>query len=110
MKKNRERPISKLLFFSEAELQIIQGKMQEAGMTNFSAYCREQLVKGEVRHYDFQVLKEQTAYIGRIAGCINQIAKRANATGTVYRQDIEDIKKAVDEIWRLQRRTLLNQP
>lgn len=41
---------------------------------------------------------------------INQIAKRANATGTVYRQDIEDIKKAVDEIWRLQRRTLLNQP
>ncbi len=26
------------------------------------------------------------------------------------RQDIEDIKKAVDEIWRLQRRTLLNQP
>ena len=48
--------------------------------------------------------------IGRIAGSINQIAKRANATGTVYRQDIEDIKKAVDEIWRLQRRTLLNQP
>ena len=41
---------------------------------------------------------------------INQIAKRANATGTVYEQDIEDIKKAVDEIWRLQRRTLLNQP
>ena len=41
---------------------------------------------------------------------INQIAKRANTTGTVYRQDIEDIKKAVDEIWRLQRRTLLNQP
>ena len=110
MKKNRERPISKLLFFSEEELQIIQGKMQEAGMTNFSAYCREQLVKGEVRHYDFQVLKEQVAYIGRIAGSINQIAKRANATGTVYRQDIEDIKKAVDEIWRLQRRTLLNQP
>lgn len=78
MKKNRERPISKLLFFSEEELQIIQKKMQEAGMTNFSAYCREQLVKGEVRHYDFQVLKEQAAYIGRIAGSINQIAKRCN--------------------------------
>ena len=41
---------------------------------------------------------------------INQIAKRANATGTVYRQDIEDIKKAVDEIWRLQRRTLFTAP
>lgn len=63
MKKNRERPFSKLLFFSEEELQIIQGKMQEAGMTNFSAYCREQLVKGEVCHYDFQVLKESRQLI-----------------------------------------------
>lgn len=85
MKKNRERPISKLLFFSEEELQIIQKKMQEAGMTNFSAYCREQLVKGEVRHYDFQVLKEQTAYIGRIAGSINQIAKRCNENKSVHK-------------------------
>ena len=41
----------------------------------------------------------------------NQIAKRANATGTVYRQDIEDIKKAVDEIWRLDvyKRQILDQ-
>ena len=40
---------------------------------------------------------------------INQIAKRAMRRDGLQ-QDIEDIKKAVDEIWRLQRRTLLNQP
>ena len=94
MKKNRERPISKLLFFSEEELQIIQGKMQEAGMTNFSAYCREQLVKGD----DFQVLKEQTAYIGRIAGSINQIAKRCNENKSVHTNDVEQLRREFLEL------------
>ena len=98
MKKNRERPINKLLFFSEEELQIIQKKMQEAGMTNFSAYCREQLVKGEVRHYDFQVLKEQTAYIGRIAGSINQIAKRCNENKSIHTNDVEQLRREFLEL------------
>lgn len=84
--------------FSEEELQIIQGKMQEAGMTNFSAYCREQLVKGEVRHYDFQVLKEQTAYIGRIASSINQIAKRCNENKSVHANDVEQLRREFLEL------------
>lgn len=71
----------------------IQKKMQEAGMTNFSAYCREQLVKGEVRHYDFQVLKEQAAYIGRIAGSINQIAKRCNENKSIHTNDVEQLRR-----------------
>ena len=85
MKKNRERPISKLLFFSEEELQIIQKKMQEAGMTNFSAYCRE-------------VLKEQTAYIGRIAGSINQIAKRCNENKSIHTNDVEQLRREFLEL------------
>ena len=67
-------------------------------MTNFSAYCREQLVKGEVRHYDFQVLKEQTAYIGRIAGSINQIAKRCNENKSVHTNDVEQLRREFLEL------------
>lgn len=66
--------------------------------TNFSAYCREQLVKGEVRHYDFQVLKEQTAYIGRIAGSINQIAKRCNENKSVHTNDVEQLRREFLEL------------
>ena len=68
------------------------------GMTNFSAYCREQLVKGEVRHYDFQVLKEQTAYIGRIAGSINQIAKRCNENKSIHTNDVEQLRREFLEL------------
>ena len=45
-----------------------------------------------------------------IANNINQIAKRVNATGTLYAQDIEDIKGAMAEIWQLQRSILSKAP
>ena len=38
---------------------------------------------------------------------VNQIAKRVNATGSVYQEDIEEIKEVLAEIWRLQRLSLL---
>lgn len=98
MKTNRERPISKLLFFSEEELQLIHKKMQESGCTNFSAYCREQLLTGEVKHYDFSALKEQSAIIGRIAGNINQIAKRCNENHSVHTNDVEQLRREYLEL------------
>ena len=37
----------------------------------------------------------------------NQIARRVNATGNAYQEDIEEIKGVLAEIWRLQRLSLL---
>lgn len=74
------------------------------------AYFRKMAIDGYILVVDRSDTKAYIRELQAVSRNINQIAKRANATGTVYRQDIEDIKKAVDEIWRLQRRTLLNQP
>lgn len=62
-------------------------------MSNFSAYCREQLLNGEVHHYDFQSLKELNASMGRIAGNINQIAKRCNENKSVHTNDVEQLRR-----------------
>ncbi|UBS60457.1 MobC family plasmid mobilization relaxosome protein [Flavonifractor plautii] len=86
---NRKRNIQMKFYVTEEEKRLIDEKMKQLPIKQYGAYIRE---------------------LQAVSRNINQIAKRANATGTVYRQDIEDIKKAVDEIWRLQRRTLLNQP
>ena len=51
-----------------------------------------------------------TAELQKIGTNINQIAKRVNATGTLYAQDIEDIKGAMAEIWQLQRSILSKAP
>ena len=50
----RERPIYKAVFFSEEEWQIVAKKMQEADIRSYSVFCREMLLNGEVKHYDFQ--------------------------------------------------------
>ena len=55
-------------------------------------------------------VKAMTAELQKIGTNINQIAKRVNATGTLYAQDIEDIKGAMAEIWLSQRSILSKAP
>ena len=51
-----------------------------------------------------------TAEIQKIGVNINQIARRVNATGTVYEADIQEIKERLAQIWQLQRSILSSQP
>ncbi len=94
----RVRPIMKPIYFTEEEWQLVQNKMSESQMTNFSSFGREMLLQGEVKHYDFSALKEQTAFIGRIAGNINQIAKRCNENHSVHTNDVEQLRREFLEL------------
>ena len=49
----------------------------------------------------------QTAELQKIGVNVNQIARRVNSTGSVYQEDIDEIKGVLNEIWRLQRLSLL---
>ena len=44
--------------------------------------------------------------IQKVGVNVNQIARRVNSTGNVYKEDLEEIKGALDKIWQLQRYTL----
>ena len=68
---------------TEEEHSLIEEKMKQVPTSNMETYLR------------------------KIGVNINQIAKRANAIGNVYPKDIEEIKGALKEIWRLQRLSLL---
>ena len=76
---------------------------------NFSAYARKMLIDGYVVHIDTTDIRAQTAELQKIGVNINQIARRINSTGTVYAQDLEDIKGALAQIWQLQRHILSSQ-
>jgi len=67
--------------------------MGKAGAINFSAFAAEMLLQGEVKSYDFSNLKELNASIGRIAGNINQIAKRCNENKSVHTNDVEQLRR-----------------
>lgn len=90
---NRKRPIAKRIWFSEGEWSKVEAKMGQAGAINFSAFAAEMLLQGEVKTYDFSNLKELNASIGRIAGNINQIAKRCNENKSVHTNDVEQLRR-----------------
>lgn len=103
---NRTRGIVLRVPVTAEERTLIEQKMKLLRTRNFSAYARKMLIDGYIVNVDYADIKAQTAEIQKIGVNINQIAKRINATGTVYAQDIEDIKGALAEIWRLQRLSL----
>mgnify|MGYP004696147891 CR=1 FL=1 len=89
----RIRPIAKIVYFSEEEWHFIAGKMSEAKISSFSAFANRMLLDGEIKCYDFSVLRETNGYIGRIAGSINQIAKRCNENHSVHENDVQQLRR-----------------
>lgn len=85
------------------ERALIEKKMQQMGTRCFSTYARKMLIDGYVIKIDYSDIKAMTAELQKIGTNINQIARRVNATGTIYAQDIEDIKGVLNEIWLSQR-------
>lgn len=65
--------------------------MAESDMPNFSAFCREMLLTGKVKHYDFSVIKEISSSLSHISGNINQVAKRCNTNQSVTTNDVEQL-------------------
>ncbi len=52
-------------------------------------------------------VKANSAHLQKIGSNINQIAKRTNETGRIYSDDIDEIKRLMDEVWKSERRLLL---
>ena len=63
---------------------MIERKMQQMGTGCFSVYARKMLIDGYVIRLDYSDVKAMTAELQKIGTNINQIAKRVNATGTLY--------------------------
>ena len=106
---DRTRPIRKEICLNEQELSVVRHKMNQLGTRNFGAYARKMLIDGYIVHIDTGPVRAQTAELQKIGVNINQIARRINSTGTVYAQDLEDIKGALAQIWQLQRYILSSQ-
>ena len=65
---------------------------------------------GFVYDIDYSDLWEYNYTLGKISGNLNKIAKRMNATGNVYKSDVEEVKKLMKQVWNTQKATLSKQP
>lgn len=104
---NRKRNVQINIRVTEEERALIEEKMQQIPTLNLSAYARKILIDGYIITLDLQEVKGHTAQLQKIGVNINQIAKRINETGRIYADDMDEIKRAMEEVWRLERRLLL---
>ena len=105
----RKRKIQIKFYVTEEERALIEQKMKLVPTKNMAAYLRKIAIDGYILQVDHTDIKAMTAEIQKIGVNVNQIAKRVNSTGSVYQEDIEEIKGVLAEIWRLQRLNLLRE-
>ena len=103
----RKRTMQIKFRVTEKERALIEKKMKLVPTRNMESYLRKMAIDGYIIQIDHSDIKAMTAEIQKIGVNVNQIARRVNSTGSVYQEDIDEIKGVLNEIWRLQRLNLL---
>ncbi len=83
---------------SEAEEKKIRQRMQDAGLSNMSAYIRKMALSGYIIRMDMKEIREMIRLLRNCSNNLNQYAKKANQTGSIYGADIEDLQARMNEL------------
>lgn len=88
------------------ELRQIHARMQETGISSLTAYVIRMAIHGYVLKMDLSDLKEMLRLMQISGNNLNQYAKKANETGSIYYEDIEELRAVQKEILREMRKVL----
>lgn len=88
------------------EIEQIRARMAEAGIKSMTAYLIRMAIHGYVLVMDLSDLKEILRLLQISGNNLNQYAKKANETGNIYHEDIEELKGSQKEILQEMRNVL----
>lgn len=104
---NRKRNVQVIVRMTEEERALVEDKMKQLPTRNLSAFARKMLIDGYIIILDLHEVKAHTALLQKIGVNINQIARRVNETGGIYAEDVAELKRLMADIWKSERRLLL---
>ena len=84
---------------SQEEVDRIHQKMDELGIRSMGAYLRKMALDGYCINLELSDVKELVSLLRRCSNNLNQYAKRANETGSIYQADIQELQERLDGIW-----------
>ncbi|MCR5805698.1 MAG: MobC family plasmid mobilization relaxosome protein [Oscillospiraceae bacterium] len=85
------------IYFDRKEWEEVCRRAEITGKKP-NKFIREMSVFGEVKFYDFSAYKTLVYDLRSIGENINQIARVANTTGSIYEKDIRDIKTELTKL------------
>ena len=95
----KERTVRVEVLFSPEEYLMLRDRMTEAGVRYAGPFMRKMAIDGYIVRLDVSDIKELSSLLRRCSNNLNQIAKKANSTGSVYGADIAEMQMRQDEIW-----------
>ena len=93
---------------SKEEEEQIQERMELIGVKNRNAYLRKMALNGYCINLDLRDVKELVSLLRRCSNNLNQYAKRANETGSIYQDDIKDVQERLDQVWNAAKEMLVH--
>ena len=102
----RKRDKQLKIWVSKEELDMIHQKMAEFGTSNKGAFVRKMVIDGYIVKLDIPELKEILHQLGPIGSNVHQMARKLNAGGSIYREDIAEVNAKLDGVYKLQCRIL----
>ncbi len=96
----REREMQIKFRVTPQERELIERKMAQLGTENMAAYLRKMAIDGYIVKLELPELREMVTLLRRSSGNINQIAKRVNETGRLYKEDVKEILEHQEQLWQ----------
>ena len=91
------------IYLNEEEKELFNEKMKLAKCRTTSHFIRKCVMEKEIYEVDLEPFRDLQGLLSNATNSLNQIAKRVNQTGIIYRDDIENMKKSIErfskELW-----------
>jgi len=73
--------------------------MAAAGIRNREAYIRKMILDGYIVWLDLSDVRKMVQLLSNATSNLNQIAKRANETRSIFESDIKDLQEHYEKLW-----------
>jgi len=98
-KYNRKRGIFIRFMVDESERDMIHERMRQSGIKSLQAFMLRLALNGHIIHVELDSVREMVRLLSNATNNINQIARRANETGSIYAADLDELRGRYDELW-----------
>ena len=84
---------------SDQEYAQMCRKIESLGIRNHAAYLRKMALNEYCIQLDLPEIRKMTSLLSRCSSNLNQYAKKANETGSIYEEDIRDLQNRLEKIY-----------
>lgn len=100
---NRRRKNQLKIYLNDEELALFREKMRMTNSKTMAHFIRKCIMEKEIYIVDLEPFRDVQWLLSNATNNLNQIAKHANQTGVIYRDDINSIREDIDvlskEVW-----------